>query len=280
MKQNQNDRFILIDPAMAATMLEQQSKNRHVNFRTVKRYARKMDLNGWISNFQTSISFNSLDKLIDGQHRLHAVILHNKPVVFFCRFNVSIEESIAESTSLNRSVSDRLVMFSNFDCNIAKNVVAIGRLIFTRLKTGKLYTAGSNGNHPFEMEEALNCFKLVECDPTEIAKESYELYLMQPRRLKIMMQSEIGYFLSQKSIGAKEILYEVCSANTSNLLACCIKKNVLNRTTKTVVTRRFSSLAFAKVWNNQKPLLKIPNLQGTPIPDLFDGNFAKIEGAA
>lgn len=280
MKQNQNDRFILIDPAMAVTMLEQQSKNRHVNHRAIERYARKMDSNEWISNFQTSISFNSLNKLIDGQHRLHAVILHGKPVVFFCRFNVSIEESIAESTSLNRSVSDRLVMFSNFDCNIAKNVAAIGRLIFTRLKNGKLYTAGSNAKHPFEMEEALNSFKLVKCDPTEIAKESYELYQMQPRRLKIMMQSEIGYFLSQKSIGAKEILYEVCSSNTSNILACCIKKNILNRTSKAFATRRFSSLAFAKVWNNQKPLLKIPNLEGTSIPDLFDGNFVNIGGAA
>ena len=75
-----NSKVITITPEMAKDMLERNMKNnRRVSKETVMRYARIMKAGGWNLTHQ-GIAFDTNGKLIDGQHRLHAIVQANVPV--------------------------------------------------------------------------------------------------------------------------------------------------------------------------------------------------------
>ncbi len=63
-----------ITPAMAKEWLKRNVRNRTVSKDVVTAYARDMVNGEWAETHQ-GIAFNDLDELIDGQHRLNAVIL-------------------------------------------------------------------------------------------------------------------------------------------------------------------------------------------------------------
>lgn len=62
-----------IDPVMAASMLANNDKNRKLSQRHVNKLASELSGGKWVLNGQT-IAFDSKGRLLDGQHRLHAII--------------------------------------------------------------------------------------------------------------------------------------------------------------------------------------------------------------
>ena len=73
-------KVVTITPEIAANWLQKNMKNnRRINKDTVKRYARIMKTGGWDLTHQ-GIAFDDKGVLIDGQHRLVAICMANKPV--------------------------------------------------------------------------------------------------------------------------------------------------------------------------------------------------------
>jgi hypothetical protein len=66
--------WIEVTPELAARWLKNNFRNRSVREDVVSAYARDMANGRWVYTHQ-GIAFNDRDELIDGQHRLHAVIL-------------------------------------------------------------------------------------------------------------------------------------------------------------------------------------------------------------
>lgn len=67
-------KVVNVTPAIAARWLKQNGLNRKKSTAHIKRLADKMAQGRWITNGQT-ISFDIDGKLIDGQHRLEAIVL-------------------------------------------------------------------------------------------------------------------------------------------------------------------------------------------------------------
>lgn len=83
-----NSKIIEITPEMAKEMLERNMKNnRRVSKETVMRYARIMKAGGWNLTHQ-GIAFDTDGELIDGQHRLHAIVQANVPVKLMVTYGV------------------------------------------------------------------------------------------------------------------------------------------------------------------------------------------------
>ena len=81
-------KVITITPDMAKAMLEKNMKNnRRINHQTVKRYARIMKAGGWNLTHQ-GIAFDENDQLIDGQHRLEAIVMANVPITMMVTYGV------------------------------------------------------------------------------------------------------------------------------------------------------------------------------------------------
>jgi len=74
-------RRVLVTPAMAEKFLARNGHNRRVQDSTVRRYASEMRNGRWIFTGE-GIRFDTNGNLIDGQHRLHAVILSGVPTEF------------------------------------------------------------------------------------------------------------------------------------------------------------------------------------------------------
>ena len=102
-----------ITPAVAKAWLENNFANRPLTRDTVKAYALDMKNGKWLRTHQ-GIAFNDLDELIDGQHRLSAVVSAGVPVVMMVTFGLPAKTGEGLTTmdcvdrGKPRSVSDQL----------------------------------------------------------------------------------------------------------------------------------------------------------------------------
>lgn len=88
-------KIITISPELAKEMLAKNMKNnRRLNHEAVRRYARIMKAGGWILSHQ-GIAFNDKGELIDGQHRLEAIVMANVPVTTMVTYDVCQTEGEA-----------------------------------------------------------------------------------------------------------------------------------------------------------------------------------------
>lgn len=103
-----------ISPDLARLWLENNLRNRTVKDDVVKAYALDIKNGTWIPTHQ-GIAFNDRDELIDGQHRLHAIILADQTIRSMVTFGLPSEIEGHEMTPMDavdrgrtRSVADQL----------------------------------------------------------------------------------------------------------------------------------------------------------------------------
>jgi hypothetical protein len=68
-----------VTPEIAGAWLKSNGKNRALSQRHVKNLAESIQKGLWVTNGET-ICFDDEGRLLDGQHRLHAVVLADKPI--------------------------------------------------------------------------------------------------------------------------------------------------------------------------------------------------------
>ncbi len=109
-----------ITPEMAAYWLKNNFRNRTISQDVVKAYARDMKAGKWSFTHQ-GIAFNDQDHLIDGQHRLHAIVMANVTVTMMVTFGLPSKVEGTEMTTMDcvdrgrtRSVSDQLTIQHGF----------------------------------------------------------------------------------------------------------------------------------------------------------------------
>lgn len=100
---------LLITPEMAKEMLERNTKNRPIQSRRVTLYARDMSAGKWLQSGET-IKFSVGGKLLDGQHRLHAIVKSNKPISTICVYDLEDEVFEVVDTGKNRGAWDMLAI--------------------------------------------------------------------------------------------------------------------------------------------------------------------------
>ncbi len=123
---------VLVTPEMAAEWLTRNSSNRPMRRNTVEHYARQMVAGEWQLTHQ-GICFDAHGSLVDGQHRLTAIVNAGIPV----RMLVSAMDTEATAMGLAldigalRSYSDVL--------QIPKREIEIARLLFEVAAAGSHY---------------------------------------------------------------------------------------------------------------------------------------------
>lgn len=110
----QTSQWMDVTPALAAQWLENNFRNRPISDDVVDAYARDMLAGQWVATHQ-GIAFNDKDELIDGQHRLQAILKANVTVRMMVTFGLPSEIAGKQMTTMDcvdrgrtRSVSDQL----------------------------------------------------------------------------------------------------------------------------------------------------------------------------
>jgi hypothetical protein len=94
-----------VTPESASRMLGTMKGNRNLRSRVVQRYAREMIAGKWLLNGE-AIKVATDGRLIDGQHRLNAVVLSKTPVRMCVVRGVDASAMITLDTGVGRSFHD------------------------------------------------------------------------------------------------------------------------------------------------------------------------------
>lgn len=100
--------FLFVTPEMASEWLELNVKNRNLDQKRVTDYAADMDAGRWEFDGAT-IRFAASGSLLDGQHRLQAIITHGRPVLCLVVSGLGERSQDVMDTGRKRTASD---MFS------------------------------------------------------------------------------------------------------------------------------------------------------------------------
>ena len=209
---------IRVTPEMANEWLDNQAPNRKPSQSAIERYAKAMKDGIWTADPRLALSFNEDGKLVDGQHRLFAVIEYGKPVDFYA---ATVRKEVLDymHECKHRSVADRLVMDGTYLPSDAKAVVALGQLIAMRNIFGRIWihpTRMSIAHRTFRPDEIAAAFDWAKCDALPTTSEARLIYNLQPSKFRLVTYSMIGYLLAQKAPGVAEFLHQVCASEHPN----------------------------------------------------------------
>lgn len=95
---------VVVTPDLARRWLGQNtSSNRNVSRRTVEAYAGDMKAGRWKLTHQ-GLAFNVTGELVDGQHRLHAVVMSDVSVTMMVTTGLAVEYNSPIDQGYNRSI--------------------------------------------------------------------------------------------------------------------------------------------------------------------------------
>lgn len=98
---------MLVSPGLAKSWLGLNKDNRGLNERHIARLSESMSKGDWKLNGQ-GLVFSKEGLLLDGQHRLHAIIKADKPVMFDVRFGVDSSAMMTIDEGKRRNAADVL----------------------------------------------------------------------------------------------------------------------------------------------------------------------------
>ena len=117
-----------IGPATAKVYLTKAAPNRSINKRNVDRLAKAMASGAWRVTHQ-GIAFDENGQLIDGQHRLAAIVQSGKTIkLLVSRYSADAPMSVLDSGS-SRSVSDRVQIAGIIPEHAATTVAIINAML-------------------------------------------------------------------------------------------------------------------------------------------------------
>lgn len=97
---------ILITPAKAKEYLEANIENRKLRFGRILQLAKDIVEDRWLEDTAETIKIAKTGRILDGQHRLHAIIKANKAI--YCHIATNLEEQVFKviDTGAVRSATD------------------------------------------------------------------------------------------------------------------------------------------------------------------------------
>lgn len=102
---------VIITPKMAKELLAtNHEKNRKIKPQVVQAYKRQMEKGLWRTNTGEGIKISDSEKLINGQHRLEAIIEFGKPVEMLIFYGIPEESMTCIDDGVKRSLTDAMMI--------------------------------------------------------------------------------------------------------------------------------------------------------------------------
>lgn len=170
----------LITPEIAAEMLSRNPSNRGISPANVQKYAADMSDGKWAENGQ-SITFDIDGDLLDGQHRLRAIIESRTSQKFLIVTNVARGTFDTIDTGKNRSAADVLTL-EGFAGDRAKALASACKLdLLLNWDTCRQTTGSASVRNKATNHEVLKHYKA-----TPGLTTSMEFVMSYPHRLRVV----------------------------------------------------------------------------------------------
>lgn len=118
-----------VTPEIAARWLETNTVNRRLRKHRVDRYSRDLESSRWRVHHQ-GVAFDTEGNLIDGQHRLQAIVNTKKECLLLVVRNCPIESRLHVDEIMTRSTSDALAVsgFTNGE-SLSNRAISIMKIV-------------------------------------------------------------------------------------------------------------------------------------------------------
>ena len=255
----------LINPAMAKEMLEKNVSNRNVRHLKVNQYANEMLSGRWKEDTFEFIKISKNGNLIDGQHRLLAIIKSNVGIWMQIAYDVPDDVYSVLDTGVNRNTGD---VFKIEGIKYATANPAIIKL-YDKVKNNKYGRVGSHELSNFEVldiyHERPEFWQLV-CNKSESWNDAFA---------KILPSSWIGgfyaHFLSINTFDAKEFMDQLCTGRNIKNETITLLRNTLIKDKLNVkkTPRDYVRIYIIKTWNAYRTGTSIKVLKFNPETDKY-----------
>ena len=121
-------RHMLMTPEQAQQIIEKNTHNRKVRKSRVAKYALAMRHGGWKLSHEC-VAISPDNTIVDGQHRLLAVIEAGVPVWMTVAFDVPMDVQEVIDDGAPRSMADALTLGTSIDGVVDSNTAAIARVV-------------------------------------------------------------------------------------------------------------------------------------------------------
>ncbi|MER5301346.1 hypothetical protein ABT039_17990 [Streptomyces lasiicapitis] len=128
--------IIVLHPQLASRLLRRNTKNRNVRAAAVEDYVRDIQANTWPLNGE-AIKLDVQGNVLDGQHRLYAVVKADEPVTTFIVGGLPPETQATMDSGLRRTTADALSLAEESN---ATTVAAILRRVWTWQQGDRKFT--------------------------------------------------------------------------------------------------------------------------------------------
>ena len=238
---------IEINPIVAQRLLKDNVGNRKPSERAVLMYAKDMEEGRWKTNTGDTIKISKTNRLLDGQHRLLAIIKSNKTYEFTIAYNVPDDVFDVIDTNKNRSKNDVFTIAKIPNSSACSSIINS----YLSLKKGN---STSEGKLSTGITNTIILDKYNENEQywQDVAKFSVKIY---NSFAKILPVATIGSFYALFSDinpqDAREFFNQVGTGeNITNNSISLLRKALLNdRVSSRKITTRHKNALIIKSWN-------------------------------
>jgi hypothetical protein len=250
---------VTITPDMAMEMLDKQPKNRNVRLQMVDQLLRAFERGEVICHPSMAIMVDQYGRVIDGQHRLRAIVAYGRPVKLWM---VMVDKPVLEAfhNCLPRTSADGLAINHGVkNCHV---VAAVARLVHFRVNN-TLVSTGVLREQRLTPGEMLAVYEKFDVDHNVVIEEAVRIYKAS---LLPVSATHIGYLLFQ-DMGISEWIVSLLTdegIKTQSQLA--VRRLLVGKHKH----RLGKVVLMTKAYNN-------PNLTkfytDGPVPDITGGKF-------
>jgi hypothetical protein len=251
---------------MAAEFLATMGVNRKLSKFIVQKYLNDMLSGKWIENSGESIKFNRQGNLIDGMHRLNAIVLFGKGVKMLVAYNVDDKAFEVIDTGKVRNSND---VFNILQIQYAAIITsAIKR--YTALKEGR--KSGTSANYRIlTNQEVVEIYYKDQYRYDKVAKYIYALYENIGRIMEPALLSSMYLYLSDVDETATEEFFNQIENPTSTGVVQKLKLHFAReKYSNKKMNKMLKNALFIKAWNYfRKGMIPLK------LKHSFDDNFPK-----
>jgi len=235
-----------ITPAIATEMLKRNQRNRNVSESHVKFLSNEMKNGNWMFDGQP-IRFAEGGRLLDGQHRLSAIIDSSTTQELLIITGINPDTFKVMDTGKNRNASD---VFSIEGIDYANAVSATTRIIYNISKGKAEAGSGKMSN------STILAFYYQNPRILEFVKDSQKIYIEFGRVLSHSYISAFKYLMAEKNIEASEEFWnKTCTGlglEEGSAILALRKKLISDKIAKTSLPTGERNALIIKAWNHYR----------------------------
>lgn len=237
--------LVTVNKQVAEEMLKNNKVNRNQKEKVIKKYANDMRKGNWKQNTAELIKFSKTNRLLDGQHRLLAVVMADIEMQMYIAFDLDDEIFDVLDTGSVRTAGDAFKIAGVSYSVILPSIIQFSENLFMGGKSSKSMDRLTN-------QELLEKYSEKEDYYLDIAARSVALY---NQFAKILAPTTIGgfiiFFNSKSSADCELFFQELCTGqNVTNKTIFVLRNKLIeNKTSVKKMGAEYITALMIKSWN-------------------------------